>query len=62
MLPRCGRAHPHGHLPRKRAAHRGGQPFNLFKGIEAVGHKNAVYIPSADGIVSYLLRRPVRAT
>ena len=29
--------------------------FNLFKGIEAVGHRNARYIPSADGIVSHLL-------
>jgi UDP-N-acetylmuramate--alanine ligase len=29
--------------------------FNLFKGIEAVGHKSTLYIPSADGIVSHLL-------
>jgi UDP-N-acetylmuramate--alanine ligase len=29
--------------------------FNLFKGIEAMGHKNTLYIPSADGIVSHLL-------
>ena len=29
--------------------------FNLFKGIEAVGHRSVRHIPSADGIVSHLL-------
>jgi UDP-N-acetylmuramate--alanine ligase len=29
--------------------------FNLFKGIEAVGHESVTYIPSTDGIVNHLL-------
>ena len=28
--------------------------FNLFKGIEAVGHKSARYIPTTEGIVEHL--------
>ena len=40
--------------PASEAPIEGVTSFNLFKGIEAVGHKSARYIPTTEGIVEHL--------